>query len=157
MRSAAAAYAPRVRKPASSSFIAWSAKQAKPHAYLIAEDIVADPSAVVRDTDVDAVRILGHGERGPRIRAHGRVLGRRVSLDIDVELVGERPQRQPAGVRRHQVEHLGQPSDALKELGCRHHRPTIVRSSSTISSWTSPRTQPRGLHSVAATRSSGGR
>jgi 1,4-alpha-glucan branching enzyme len=36
------------------SFIAWAARQAKPHAYLIAEDIVADPAAVVRDTDVDA-------------------------------------------------------------------------------------------------------
>jgi malto-oligosyltrehalose trehalohydrolase len=36
------------------SFIAWDARQSKPHAYLIAEDIVADPSAVVRDTEVDA-------------------------------------------------------------------------------------------------------
>jgi 1,4-alpha-glucan branching enzyme len=35
------------------SFIAWSAKQTKPHAYLIAEDIVADPAAVVRDTEID--------------------------------------------------------------------------------------------------------
>ncbi|HEX9373923.1 MAG TPA: alpha-amylase family glycosyl hydrolase, partial [Roseiflexaceae bacterium] len=36
------------------SFIAWAAKQTKPHAYLIAEHIVPDPAAVVRDTDVDA-------------------------------------------------------------------------------------------------------
>ncbi|MFL5804002.1 MAG: alpha-amylase family glycosyl hydrolase [Roseiflexaceae bacterium] len=36
------------------SFIAWAARQAKPHAYLIAEDIVADPAAVVRDTEIDA-------------------------------------------------------------------------------------------------------
>lgn len=36
------------------SFIAWAARQSKPHAYLIAEDIVADPAAVVRDTDIDA-------------------------------------------------------------------------------------------------------
>jgi 1,4-alpha-glucan branching enzyme len=36
------------------SFIAWAARQVKPHAYLIAEDIVADPAAVVRDTEVDA-------------------------------------------------------------------------------------------------------
>ena len=38
------------------------------------------------DSDVDAVRILGQGERGPRIRAYGRLLGRRFGLDIDVEL-----------------------------------------------------------------------
>lgn len=36
------------------SFITWSARQAKPHVYLIAEDIVADPAAVVRDTETDA-------------------------------------------------------------------------------------------------------
>lgn len=36
------------------SFIAWSAHQSKPYAYLIAEDIVADPAAVVRDTEIDA-------------------------------------------------------------------------------------------------------
>ncbi|MBK9715595.1 MAG: alpha amylase C-terminal domain-containing protein [Kouleothrix sp.] len=36
------------------SFISWAARQTKPHAYLIAEDIVADPAAVVRDTDIDA-------------------------------------------------------------------------------------------------------
>jgi 1,4-alpha-glucan branching enzyme len=36
------------------SFIAWAARQTKPHAYLIAEDIVADPAAVVRDTEIDA-------------------------------------------------------------------------------------------------------
>jgi malto-oligosyltrehalose trehalohydrolase len=36
------------------SFIAWAARQAKQHAYLIAEDIVADPAAVVRDTEIDA-------------------------------------------------------------------------------------------------------
>ena len=36
------------------SFIAWAARQSKPHAYLIAEDIVADPAAVVRDTEIDA-------------------------------------------------------------------------------------------------------
>ena len=36
------------------SFISWSARQSKPHAYLIAEDIVADPAAVVRDTEIDA-------------------------------------------------------------------------------------------------------
>lgn len=36
------------------SFIAWSARQSKPYAYLIAEDIVADPAAVVRDTECDA-------------------------------------------------------------------------------------------------------
>ena len=35
------------------SFIAWAAKQCKPHAYLIAEDIVQDPAAVVRDTETD--------------------------------------------------------------------------------------------------------
>lgn len=35
------------------SFIAWAAKQTKPYAYLIAEDIVADPAAVVRDTETD--------------------------------------------------------------------------------------------------------
>ncbi len=37
-----------------TSFMAWSAKQCKPHAYLIAEAIVADPAAVVRDTECDA-------------------------------------------------------------------------------------------------------
>jgi 1,4-alpha-glucan branching enzyme len=36
------------------SYIAWAARQTKPYAYLIAEDIVADPSAVVRDTEIDA-------------------------------------------------------------------------------------------------------
>lgn len=36
------------------SFIAWAARQSKPHAYLIAEDIRADPAAVVRDTEIDA-------------------------------------------------------------------------------------------------------
>jgi 1,4-alpha-glucan branching enzyme len=36
------------------SFIAWAARQAKPYAYLIAEDIVPDPAAVVRDTEIDA-------------------------------------------------------------------------------------------------------
>ena len=36
------------------SFIAWAARQSKPYAYLIAEDIVADPAAVVRDTEIDA-------------------------------------------------------------------------------------------------------
>lgn len=36
------------------SFIAWAARQTKAHAYLIAEDIVADPAAVVRDTEIDA-------------------------------------------------------------------------------------------------------
>jgi malto-oligosyltrehalose trehalohydrolase len=36
------------------SFIAWDARQTKAHAYLIAEDFVADPSAVVRDTEIDA-------------------------------------------------------------------------------------------------------
>jgi 1,4-alpha-glucan branching enzyme len=36
------------------SFIAWAARQTKPHVYLIAEDIVADPAAVVRDTEIDA-------------------------------------------------------------------------------------------------------
>jgi 1,4-alpha-glucan branching enzyme len=36
------------------NFIAWSARQAKPWAYLIAEDIVGDPAAVVRDTECDA-------------------------------------------------------------------------------------------------------
>jgi malto-oligosyltrehalose trehalohydrolase len=36
------------------SFIAWAARQTKSHAYLIAEDIVADPAAVVRDTEIDA-------------------------------------------------------------------------------------------------------
>lgn len=36
------------------SFIAWSARQAKPHAYLIAEHIVGDPAAVVRETECDA-------------------------------------------------------------------------------------------------------
>jgi 1,4-alpha-glucan branching enzyme len=36
------------------SFIAWAARQSKPHAYLIAENIVADPAAVVRDTEIDA-------------------------------------------------------------------------------------------------------
>jgi 1,4-alpha-glucan branching enzyme len=36
------------------SFIAWAARQRKPYAYLIAEDIVADPAAVVRDTEIDA-------------------------------------------------------------------------------------------------------
>lgn len=35
------------------SFISWAARQAKPHAYLIAEDIVANPAAVVHDTEVD--------------------------------------------------------------------------------------------------------
>lgn len=35
------------------SFISWAAKQCKPHAYLIAEDIVQDPAAVVRDTETD--------------------------------------------------------------------------------------------------------
>lgn len=35
------------------SFIAWEAKQTKPYAYLIAEDIVQDPAAVVRDTETD--------------------------------------------------------------------------------------------------------
>jgi 1,4-alpha-glucan branching enzyme len=36
------------------SFIAWSARQAKPYAYLIAEHIVGDTAAVVRDTECDA-------------------------------------------------------------------------------------------------------
>jgi 1,4-alpha-glucan branching enzyme len=36
------------------SFIAWAARQSKPHAYLIAEHIVAEPAAVVRDTEIDA-------------------------------------------------------------------------------------------------------
>ena len=36
------------------SFIAWAAHQSKPYAYLIAEDIVADPAAIVRDTEIDA-------------------------------------------------------------------------------------------------------
>ncbi len=35
------------------SFISWAARQSKPHAYLIAEDIVQDPAAAVRDTEVD--------------------------------------------------------------------------------------------------------
>ena len=35
------------------SFIAWAARQTKPYAYLIAEDIVQDPAAVVRDTEID--------------------------------------------------------------------------------------------------------
>ena len=36
------------------SFITWSARQAKPHAYLIAEHIVGDTAAVVRETEADA-------------------------------------------------------------------------------------------------------
>lgn len=36
------------------SFLAWAAKQSKPHAYLICEDIVPEPAAVVRDTEADA-------------------------------------------------------------------------------------------------------
>lgn len=36
------------------SFIAWSARQAKPYAYLIAEHIVGDTAAVVRETECDA-------------------------------------------------------------------------------------------------------
>lgn len=36
------------------SFISWSARQNKPYAYLIAEDIRADPAAVVRDTECNA-------------------------------------------------------------------------------------------------------
>jgi malto-oligosyltrehalose trehalohydrolase len=36
-----------------ASFLAWAAKQSKPYAYLIAEAIVQDPAAVVRDTDMD--------------------------------------------------------------------------------------------------------
>ncbi len=35
------------------SFVAWSARQTKPHAYLIAENL-ADPTSVVRDTQIDA-------------------------------------------------------------------------------------------------------
>lgn len=47
------------------SFITWSARQAKPYAYLIAEHIVGDPAAVVRETEADAswhwqfARVLG--------------------------------------------------------------------------------------------------
>lgn len=49
-------YAEGIRYDGTSgmSFIGWAAKQAKPYAYLIAEDIVADPAAVVRDTPIDA-------------------------------------------------------------------------------------------------------
>jgi 1,4-alpha-glucan branching enzyme len=36
------------------SFIAWSARQAKPHVYLIGEHLVGDTGAVVRATEVDA-------------------------------------------------------------------------------------------------------
>jgi 1,4-alpha-glucan branching enzyme len=36
-----------------ASFITWSARQSKPHAYLIAEQLV-DPTSVVRDTEMDA-------------------------------------------------------------------------------------------------------
>lgn len=36
------------------SFITWDARQTKPHAYLIAEDIVHEPSRVVRETEADA-------------------------------------------------------------------------------------------------------
>ncbi|MBS1964496.1 MAG: alpha amylase C-terminal domain-containing protein, partial [Chloroflexi bacterium SZAS-1] len=36
------------------SFITWSARQAKPYAYLIAEHIVGDTAAVVRETEADA-------------------------------------------------------------------------------------------------------
>lgn len=36
------------------SFLAWAARQTKPYAYLICEDIVQDPAAVVRDTEADA-------------------------------------------------------------------------------------------------------
>ena len=36
------------------SFITWSARQSKPYAYLIAEHIVGDTAAVVRETETDA-------------------------------------------------------------------------------------------------------
>lgn len=51
------------------SFITWSARQAKPHAYLIAEHIVGDPGAVVRETEADA---SWHWQFGKVLRAQLR-------------------------------------------------------------------------------------
>ena len=68
-------------------------------------------------------------EVGDQVLAHG--------FDTDAELGGELTQGQPFGIGSQDVDDLGQASHALEEFGSGHHSPAIVRSSASISSYTS--------------------